>query len=285
MQKIKKAVILLAGYGTRCLPVSKVLPKAMIAILNKPIIHYIIEEIEQSGFEEVIFVLPKSNGKLIKDYFSKNKVYEKFLTSRKNSQGLEKLNEIKTNLKTSFVYASPNGSGGAVLKIKKLVKDQPFAVLNGDDLFFGKTTPLSFLADKYAKTQSNVIGVQEVNKKDVGKYGIVEADKSDLVTKIIEKPKANQTKSTLACLGRYIFTPEIFDALKKITPQPNGELLLTDAISILVSKGKVYSKKMECEHFDGGNEKEILLCGIKLGMQKGYADEIIKLINSQNTED
>lgn len=281
MEKVKKAVILLAGYGTRCLPFSKVLPKAMIPILNKPAIHYIVEEIEKSNFKEIIFVLPKCNGKIIKDYFYKNKDYEKFLKNRQNLIGLEKLKDIKTNLKTRFVFAKPNGSGGAVLKAKRFVKNQPFAVLNGDDLFFGKTTSLSLIVNKFEKSQKNIIGVKEVKKTDIGKYGIIETNESELVTKIIEKPKSNQTKSNLASFGRYIFTPEIFNILKKITPQPNGEIFLTDAIAVLVEMGKVCSQTIDCEHFDAGNEKEILLCSLNLGLQKGYLNEIIELINSK----
>lgn len=267
MQKIRKAVILLAGYGTRCLPITKVLPKAMISILNKPVVHYIVEEIENSGLEEIIFILPKDcNGKLVKQYFSQNKTYEKFLTKRQNQKALNTLKNIKTNLLARFVYSKPNGSGGAVLKSEKFIKNEPFAVLNGDDLFVGTMPALKQIIKKFNQTNLNILGAREVEKKDVNKYGIVEIEKNGLIKRLLEKPVENQTQSRLASFGRYIFKPEIFDILKKIKPQPNGEIFLTDAINILIEKKQMYCEKLLTERFDCGNTKDILLCSIKMGL-------------------
>lgn len=267
MQRIRKAVILLAGYGTRCLPITKVLPKAMITILNKPIVHYITEEIEKSGLDEIIFVLPKDcNGKLVKQYFSKNKKYENFLKKRQNQKALNILKHIKTKLKTRFVYAKPNGSGGAVLKAEKFIKNKPFAVLNGDDLFVGNPPALNQIIKKFNQTNLNILGAKEIDKKDINKYGIVEIEKNGLIKKLFEKPMENQTQSRLASFGRYIFKPEIFDILKKIKPQPNGEIFLTDAINILIEKKQMHCEKLLTERFDCGNTKDILLCSIKMGL-------------------
>lgn len=271
--KIKTAVVLLAGYGTRCLPFSLTIPKAFLPVLNKPTIQYIVEEIVESGINNIIFVLPKGRmGRLILKHFKQNKDFEKFLKDRKKFEELKEVQKIKKLAKIKGVFAKPNGSGGAVLRCEKLLKNQPaFVVLNGDDLFFGKPTAIKELLDVYEKTNSCVIGLGEVKESEKNQYGIVEGKlDQDLIEieKLIEKPKPNQTKSNFALFGRYILTNQIFTYLKKIKPNLNGELLLTDAIILNFKQNKTYGKVLSAKRFDGGNKLGILKANIYLAYQQ-----------------
>jgi UTP--glucose-1-phosphate uridylyltransferase len=278
MQKVKKAVVLLAGYGTRCLPFTKSLPKAMIPILNKPAIHYIVEEIENAGIEEVIFVLPKDcNGRIVKDYFSPNKTYEKFLAGRNKAKELDFLKNIKTKLKTIYVYTGKaNGSGGAILSAKKHLKNQPFLVLNGDDLFLDDGNTLKLLIENYEKQGKTALTVKQVPDNLRGLYGIIEGKKKDgfyEVERMVEKPKGNEISGNLASIGRYVASEEMIDILQNHTPVINGELSFSEGLVKLASMGRLNAVETQGERFDAGNTLEIVKANVHLALKNAQFKE------------
>lgn len=277
---IEKAVILLAGYGTRCLPFTKVLPKAMIPILNKPTIAFVVEELEKSGIKHAIFVLPRQcNGCIVRNYFGRAKKVEKFLTKRNNQQGLQILQSAKTTLKTTFVFTGKaNGSGGALLSAARHLKGQDFCVLNGDDLFVG-TPPLVEMMEYYQKHGQSVIAAKQV--EDVTKVAAVVANKNGLVTTFVEKPKPNQVKTNLGSVGRYIFTNETLQMLKKARPKPNGEIFITDAIEQQVKNGKVYACQISAKRFDCGSAMGIAQATVEMALEnKQYSNQFKQFLNN-----
>ena len=272
---IQKAVILLAGYGTRCLPFTKVLPKGMIPIITKPVIAYVVEEIEKSGMNEIIFVLPKhGNGKVIKQYFCRAKKMEKFLMQRKNEKAMQTLQSIKTNLKTTFLFTGKaNGSGGALLTAARHLKGQDFCVLNGDDLFLG-TPPLLEMMKVYEKQQSSVLGTAIV--ENISLYGAVETNANGQVTKLIEKPLPGQTSTRQASVGRYIFTQNFLPLLKQTKAKPNGEIWLTDAIDKQIEQDKVFACPISAQRYDSGNPLELFKTTLAFAAQDPQMKEQIE---------
>lgn len=272
---IQKAVILLAGYGTRCLPFTKVLPKGIIPIITKPVIAYVVEEIEKCGINEIIFVLPKhGNGKVIKQYFCRAKKMEKFLIKRKNEKALQSLKNIKTNLKTTFLFTGKaNGSGGALLCAARHLKGQDFCVLNGDDLFLGKP-PLLEMMKVHEKHHGSVLATALV--ENIGLYGAVETNANGQVTRLIEKPLPGQTSTRLASIGRYIFTQDFLPLLKQTKPKPNGEIWITDAIEKQIEQNKVFACPISAQRYDSGNPLELFKTTLAFAAQDAQMKEQIE---------
>ncbi|PGW18304.1 UTP--glucose-1-phosphate uridylyltransferase [Bacillus cereus] len=257
---IKKAIIPAAGYGTRSLPITKVIPKEMFPIGNKPAIHYIVEEAVKSGVEQILIVL-SSRKDLIVDYFDQSLELEAFLEKEKKSHLLKELTVPKIQIHyIRQPYAK--GLGEAIKLGETFIGNEPFAVLLPDDIVVSdKETALSQLIKIYKDKKNSVIGIHRVPNECVEKYGIIEGNfvKEDYidVTNIIEKPKVNPP-SNLAVIGRYVFTPDIFPLLKKLQPGVGGEYQLTDAIHSLIMTKKVYGKVIEGKRFDIGQEDEYM---------------------------
>lgn len=278
----------MAGFGTRCLPFTKTLPKCMIPIVNKPVIEYIIEEIYASGIEEVIFVLPKyCKSSIVKKQFKKNKIFSKFLLKKQLYELDKKINSINNLLKIKTIYtAKANGTGGAVLSAKKYIKNQPFAVLNGDDLFFSQKTVLKSLIEIYEQTGKDVLSVVEVPRESVVNYGVCECDKNYEVKKIIEKPNLNQTQSNLALVGRYVLNSKFLDYLKKTKPEPSGEIYITKTMhEKAVDANDVLCYKTNCVRMDCGNKLGVLKANVILGLEdeeikEGLKDFLKKIIKN-----
>lgn len=285
MKKVKKAVVLLAGYGTRCLPYTKVLPKAMIPLLNKPAIAYIVEELEKTEIEEVVFVLAKDcNGKIVKEYFSPNKSYEKYLKDRNKTENLKELKDIKSNIKIRYVYnTKANGGGGALLSAKKYLKGQPFALLNGDDIFVGNESPINQMIENYEKTGKNVFIVKEVDEDKKSMYGICEGRKKQgyfEITKMVEKPKPGEIDGNLAAIGRYLLEEDIFDILTK-SKKANGEIYITDALLEYIKQNRLNALTTTALRIDGGNTFELAKAGVILALEANeYKDKMQEFLNS-----
>lgn len=271
--------MLLAGFGTRCMPYTKTLPKCMIPIVNKPVIEYIVEEVASSGVEEIIFVLPKyCYSKVVKRQFRDNKTLTKFLL-KKQLLNLEKdINKKNRLIKIKAIYTSKaNGTGGAVLSAKRYIKNQPFAVLNGDDLFFSKKPVLKSLIEIFESTGKDVLASVEVEPEQIVNYGICECNEKFEVEKIIEKPKLNQTKSNLALVGRYILNSKFLDYLKKTKPEPSGEIYLTKTMhEKAVGEHDVLCYKSECVRMDCGNKLGVLKANVLLGIEDEEIGEDFK---------
>ena len=256
--KIKKAIIPIAGKGTRFLPATKEIAKEIIPIINVPMIHYIVQEAVEAGIEQIIFVT--SSGKFsVEDYFDRNLELEAYLERNNKLTELEMVRRIGSMVEiTSVRQKEQLGLGHAVLMAKSMVEGEPFAVLLGDDIVVNPLPAIKQLMEVSVKNEgATVIGVMEVPKEDTPKYGIVKGEVVDnrtlRMTGMVEKPRPEDAPTNLATPGRYILTPEIFEILEKIPRGAGNEYQLTDAINVLCQRKNVYAYKFEGERFDTGN--------------------------------
>ena len=234
--KIKKAVIPVAGAAVNFLPVTKGIPKGMLPIIDKPLLLYQVEEAVASGIEEVIIVVNKGK-EAIEKFFEREPMYENYLISKKLPNVANDIRRISTLAKYTFVYQSEQrGLGHAVLQVKEAVGDEPFLLILGDDIIVNEGgDPASLqLINAYEKLGGvPIIGVQEVDEKDASRYGIIEPQKTQgryiKVRNMVEKP-LKDAPSNFAALGRYIITPDIFPLLKTTIPDSVGDIQLTDAL-------------------------------------------------------
>ncbi len=256
--RIKKAVIPIAGKGTRFLPASKENAKEMIPIINTPMIHYVVLEAVEAGIEQIIFVT--SSGKFsVENYFDRNLELEAFLEKNQKLKELDLIRKIGNMVSVTSVRQKEQlGLGHAVLMAKPLVGDEPFAVILGDDIVVNHVPAIKQLMSVSDQFQgAPVIGVMDVPKQDTSKYGIVSGqmlnDKTLKMSEMVEKPDPSVAPSTLATPGRYILTPEIFPILESIPRGAGNEYQLTDAINVLSKRRDVYAHIFEGERFDTGN--------------------------------
>lgn len=271
--KIKKAVIPVAGKGTRFLPATKEIPKEMIPLVDRPMIHYAVQEAISSGIEQIVFVT--SSGKeSIERYFDRNIELETFLEKSGKLAELELVKNIGNMVEIITVKQKEQlGLGHAVLCSREVIGQDSFAVILGDDLVISKEPVTKQLAGAMKRFSfENIIGVMEVPNKDTAKYGIVDGDwldseKTSLRMKsMIEKPAPEQAPTNLATPGRYIFSSEIFDCLAQIKRGVGGEYQLTDAIALLANKGSVMAHKFAGDRFDTGNIPAYLEATIEFAM-------------------
>jgi UTP--glucose-1-phosphate uridylyltransferase len=290
MKKIRKAVIPVAGFGTRFLPATKSTPKEMMPLIDKPIIHYIVEEAVKSGIETIIFVTGR-HKRAIEDYFDYYPELEQVLIKSGKEKEIEMLRQI-SNM-AEFVYIRQKqqlGLGHAVLTAANLVGDEPFAVLLGDEIIKNDEKPgIKQLIDIYYQFGKSVIGAMEVSKEDVSKYGIVAGKEIingiKLVESLIEKPSIEEAPSTTAIIGRYVLTPDVFDALKETPIGRGGEIQLTDGLSKLREKEVIYAKDIEGIRHDTGNKLGYIEAIIDFALdRKDLKDEVFKMVKEKCKE-
>ncbi|MBS4213305.1 UTP--glucose-1-phosphate uridylyltransferase [Neobacillus rhizophilus] len=250
---VRKAIIPAAGYGTRNLPITKVIPKEMLPVGFKPAIHYIVEEAVQSGIEQVLIVTSNSKNAIM-DYFDHSLELETLLRS-KNKEYLLKHLELP-NAEIFYTRQSyARGLGDAIRLGKEFIGNEPFGVLLPDDFVISDETPaLKQLIDVYKETNSSVIGLKQVQQEHLKNYGVIQcSDKTNPIEieNIVEKPKTDPP-SDMAVIGRYIFTPEIFKCLEDITEGVDGEIQLTDAIKNLLGTQSIYGKIISGDRYDIG---------------------------------
>ena len=274
---IKKAVLPVAGFGTRFLPATKAIPKEMLPIIDKPLIEYAVEEAVDAGIEEIIFVT--SHTKIaIENHFDSNfELEEKLLISGKNDF-ISLINPEKfKNIRFTYVrQKSQRGLGDAIAHASHLVNDDAFAVLLADDLIFSKVSCLQQLIDIHNNTNSSVIGVNEVPKADISKYGVIspsdeEGDDIKIID-IVEKPDASIAPSNLAVVGRYVLDSDIFEYLKRVEEDASSEIQLTDAIKLMLKDKDILGCKYEGVKFDCGSKKGF----VAATLYKGLEDKAIK---------
>jgi UTP--glucose-1-phosphate uridylyltransferase len=256
--RIRKAVIPIAGKGTRFLPATKEIAKEIIPIINVPMIHYIVQEACESGIEQVIFVT--ASGKFsVEDYFDRNQELEAFLERNNKLKELELIRSIGSMVDVTSVRQKEQlGLGHAVLCARNMIGDEAFAVLLGDDIVINKKPAIKQLMDvSLSHSGAPVIGVMEVPRNETTKYGIVKGEiineKTLRMTGMVEKPKPEDAPTNLATPGRYILTPEIFGILENIPRGAGNEYQLTDAINILCQTKNVFAYQFEGERYDTGN--------------------------------
>lgn len=268
MKKVTKAVIPVAGMGTRFLPITKSVPKEMLPIVDKPTLAYIIDEVAESGITDILLITSPYK-KTIEDYFDVNYELEKRLVEREKIKELNILNKVKPNINIFFIrQGEPMGSGHAIKLAKNFVGNEPFAVLYGDDLMKADVPVLKQLIDVYEKTDANVIGCLEVDKNTVNRYGIIDFESGDKIKTIVEKPSVESAPSNWAGLGRYIVKPEIFNVLETLSRGHGGEYQFTDAMKELMQIQDFYACKINGKYYDTGNKLEYIKANIDFALER-----------------
>lgn len=247
MQKIKKAVVAVAGSGTRLLPATKAMPKEMLPIIDKPIIQLVIEELVEAGIKDIILVT-KWDKKPLEDHFDRNLELENSLEKTGKKKRLKEI--IRLSEMANFIYIrqkGPYGNGTPVLSAASIIGNEPFVYVWGDDLVKSKVSFTKQMVDDYNKSGHLMIGAQEVPKNQVDRYGIVDLEKGSMKLKgIIEKPTIKEAPSCLADFGRMILNQEIVDILKNTALGKGNELWIVDAIRAYIKNGgEFYAKKVE----------------------------------------
>ncbi len=281
---ITKAVLPVAGLGTRFLPASKAIPKEMLPIIDKPLVQYAVEEAIEIGIKEIIFITsPEKHS--IEKHFNKNDEIESRLNKSGKSDFIDKLNpKIFSDIKFHYVnQENQNGLGHAILQAEKLIGDESFAILLPDDLFFSKKSCLNQLLDIHTSKNASVIAVNTIDEDNIHQYGVINpgSQKGEAIEidDIIEKPSANEAPSNMAVCGRYILSSNIFKHLKSTEFDKSGEIQLTDAIKSLLNDEKIYAKIYEGEKFDCGSKQGFVHATIALALRdKSISDDIIKII-------
>lgn len=266
MKDIKKVVIPVAGHGTRSLPASKNVPKEMLPIYNKPVIHYVVDEAVNAGIHDVVFVTSKEKTAL-EDYFDHHYALEDVLERTGKTALLKTVQELAHYVNVISVRQKCQlGFGHAVLTAKPVVGNEPFAVMVGDDILLGEDCGLKELIAVAEREDKPVIGVMEVESNMVDKYGIVAGNKrSDgiiEITEMVEKPSAEEAPSNMAIIGRYVLPPEIFHYLENAKPGHGGEIQLTDALNLLAKDRGMLAVPLKGRRFDAGDLLDFLSVNI-----------------------
>ncbi|MDP3386802.1 MAG: UTP--glucose-1-phosphate uridylyltransferase GalU, partial [Eubacteriales bacterium] len=270
--QVKKAIIPAAGLGTRFLPATKAQPKEMLPIVDKPTIQYIVEEAVNSGIEDILIITGR-NKRAIEDHFDKSFELEVTLEQKGKHELLKIVKDISELVNIHYIrQKEANGLGHAIHCAKAFIKDEPFAVLLGDDIVYSEKPCLLQLMEQYETYQSTILGVQSVSPEDVDKYGIVSGTKiSDnlyLVDDLIEKPDKENAPTNVAILGRYIITPGIFEVLEHTKPGAGGEIQLTDALKELAQKEKMYAYEFQGERYDVGDKLGFLKATVEFALRR-----------------
>ncbi|PIE57584.1 MAG: UTP--glucose-1-phosphate uridylyltransferase [Desulfobulbus propionicus] len=268
MQKIKKAVIPVAGLGTRFLPASKAIPKEMLTIVDRPTIQYIVEEVVASGIEEIVLIT--SEGKsAIENHFDYDFQLDTVLKEKNKVTLREELTNISNLIDiVSVRQKEPLGLGHAIWMARNVVGNEPFLVLLGDDLVKSDVPCCKQMIELYNQVRASIVAVQRVPLDQTYQYGIVEGQDTEIerthkVSRMVEKPTPGASRSDMAIIGRYLLMPEIFSVLENATPGHGGEIQLTDALQALANQREMYAYEFEGVRYDAGD---------KLGYLKAVVD-------------
>ena len=277
MIRVRKAVLPAAGFGTRFLPATKVVPKELLPIVDKPTIQYIMEEVVAAGIEEVILITGREKGS-IEDHFDTSGELENHLKKKGRKDLLKIVQEISEMVTlVSVRQKEPLGLGHAVLCAKKTIGDEPFAVLLGDDLIDAGVPCIRQMMDAYEETGASsnhpnaMIAVQKVPRSETHLYGIIKGrkvkDRVYRVEEMVEKPEKGTAPSNLAIIGRYILPSQIFGILEKIPPDRKGEIQLTEGLRILNQRASIYGYEFTGDRYDAGDKLGYLQANIAFGLK------------------
>jgi UTP--glucose-1-phosphate uridylyltransferase len=270
--KVRKAVIPAAGLGTRFLPATKAQPKVMLPVIDVPAIQLVVEEAARAGIDDVLIITGRGQ-RAIEDHFDRNLELERFLEDKQKFDELKRIRQISDMAEVHYIRQKEAlGLGHAVSVAQAHVGDEPFVVMLGDDLIHPSEPLLGEMLRAHDTFGRSVIAAMEVSKKEISMYGCIEPEsfEEDLVRilSIIEKPSPEEAPSNLAVIGRYVLTPEIFDALRRTTPGRGGEIQLTDAINLLAQEQAVYAYRFEGRRFDVGNPLDYVKATVELGAER-----------------
>jgi UTP--glucose-1-phosphate uridylyltransferase len=268
-KRVRKAVLPVAGLGTRLLPVTKALPKVMLPLVDKPAIQYVVEEAVQAGIDDIVIVTGRGKN-AVEDHFDRAIELELELESRGKHDVLKQVREITEMATIHYVRQSePKGLGHAVWTARQHIGDEPFAVLLPDDIMC--TPVLEAMLEAHAQTSRPVLSLLEMTPEEVSRYGCAAVEPHDgnvvRVREVVEKPEPSEAPSNLALSGRYVLTPDVFDAIERVVPGKGGEIQLTDAIALLLGDG-VYGYCFTEGRLDTGNPLDYLKATVQLAVER-----------------
>ncbi len=283
-KRVRKAVIVAAGYGTRFLPATKATPKEMLPVIDKPVIQYVVEEAVESGIEDIILVTSATKRPL-EDHFDDNETLELWL---KKQGKLDLLKAIKRIGKmANFIYIrqkGPYGNGTPVANAEPVVGDEPFAVFFGDEIVDHPKHRLAQMIETFNHYQDPILSVIPVNADATKRYGIIDPlakldSRTYQVRGIVEKPGPEKAPSRLAAIGAYILTPDIFTELRRLKAGRNGEYWLVDAIQALMKKRPIYARQIDGDYYDTGSKIGWLKANIAFALKRPeMRDEVKKML-------
>ncbi|MFY9301717.1 MAG: UTP--glucose-1-phosphate uridylyltransferase GalU [Atribacterales bacterium] len=280
MKKVKKAVIPVAGLGTRLLPATKTQPKEMLPIVDKPAVQYVVEEAITSGIESILFVTGRGK-RAIEDYFDYSVELEQELENRGKEELLDEIKKVGNLVPVYYVrQKSPRGLGDAVYQAREFVGEEPFALILADDIFVTPSPLLGEIMELYRQKPAIYLTVTPVPPQDVSSWGVIKGEKVGealyRVEDLVEKPEKDKAPSSLAIVGRYVLTPSIFEAIERTPPGRGGEIQLTDAIRALLGREEVYALELRGKHFGVGDKVGYLKANIAFALEREDIGEEIK---------
>jgi UTP--glucose-1-phosphate uridylyltransferase len=271
--KIKKAILPVAGFGTRFLPATKAQPKEMLPIVDKPAIQYLVEDAVSAGIEEIIFVTGRGK-RAIEDHFDHSFELEKTLVEKNKLDLLKKINKIDSLARFSYVRQPiPLGDGEAIRRAAHLINnDEAVLVMFGDTLYDSLVSPARQIIKTFQKYQKPIIGLAQVPKSEINKFGVIGGTKLKdgiyKIDKFVEKPKADQAPSNLVAVGIYVITPAVIKVLQRMDQGRLGEIRLADAFEVMLkNKQAIYGQEIAGEWLDTGNKFNFIKATIKLGLK------------------
>jgi UTP--glucose-1-phosphate uridylyltransferase len=271
-REVTKAVIPAAGLGTRFLPATKAQPKEMLPVVDKPAIQYVVEEAVRAGIDDILIITGRGKRSL-EDHFDRNFELEYYLEQKGKTHDLDEIKALAEMADIHYVrQGEPLGLGHAVSVARKHVGDNPFAVLLGDDIMDRRSTVLNEMIGTYEQYGRSVIALSEFPLEEISSYGCVRpetvTDRLVRVLDIVEKPQPADAPSNLAVMGRYVFTPEIFEVLEHVKPGVGGEIQLTDAIATLLGDQTVYGFVFSEGRYDIGKKLDYLRATVELALDR-----------------
>lgn len=278
--KITKAILPVAGFGTRFLPATKAQPKEMLPVVDKPVVQYIVEELVEAGIKDIIFVTGRGK-RALEDHFDISYELEDTLVQKNKKDLIEEVRHISNLARFTYVRQKlPRGNGDALLQAAHLVGEEPVLVVFGDCLYDSKVSTTKQLLSSYEKYHTPIIGLTEIDKREVSKFGVVDGkkigDNDFLVTKFIEKPKMEDAPTNIVAPGKYIITSEIFEVLQNIEKN-DGEIGLDDAFHALLDRGsKIHGCLFEGEWLDTGDKFNFVKATIHFGLKHPEVGEKLR---------
>lgn len=281
--RVRKAVIPAAGLGTRLLPITKSMPKEMLPIIDKPVIHYVVEEAIKSGIDDILVITGKGK-RAIEDYFDRNFELEYYLKEKGKEHMLREVEWIGDMVDIYYIrQKKPLGLGNAILYAEKHIEGEPFAVLLGDDIIINKEkSATKQLFEAFERFNVPILGIEKVSWDAVHKYGVVEGREIQKglyeVHDLIEKPSQEKAPSNIAIVGRYILTPDVFDVLKEVKPDRSDEIQLTDALRLLVKENnlKIFAKEIKGKRYDVGDKAGYVRAIIDFALMRKDLETVIR---------
>ncbi|HEV3400197.1 MAG TPA: UTP--glucose-1-phosphate uridylyltransferase GalU [Acidimicrobiales bacterium] len=269
---VRKAVIPAAGLGTRFLPATKAQPKEMLPVVDKPAIQHVVEEAVRAGLRDILIITGRGKRSL-EDHFDRSFELEHYLEAAGKSDLLREMRQIADMADIHYVrQGEPRGLGHAVGVAREHVGDEPFAVLLGDDIMTEESRVLPDMLDIHERYGRSVVALKEFPLQDISSYGCVRPEQVEetlvRVLDLVEKPRPEDAPSNLAVMGRYVFTPEIFEALDRVGPGRGGEIQLTDAMAVLLKEQTIYGHLFEHGRYDIGDKLDYLRATVELAIER-----------------